>query len=290
MVICAGLFAQQAADEANSPFRMPDSIRNVIDNAPEIFLLGVGYAKTESDGEAILLSESRARLKIAQQIASIVFNYASESELTIMRSKADLHGSFVVKREKSPDGVWWTVVFANKNINRVTQLYPYTDTNTILFNAANALWFDILKISIDKVIPDWILTPPDAENMVYGLGAAKLDNDEDSLQLAKERARSSLARSIHTGILFSSYTLDVNNTEYYEECVSFTSVCDNILIRTELINLAKTEDGTWWVMLGCSVFYIDTPVRASEEELELRRIEMKRITDEEFERFFKSTE
>ena len=36
---------------------MPDEIRAIVSNAGENYLVGVGSAKTESDGESILLAE-----------------------------------------------------------------------------------------------------------------------------------------------------------------------------------------------------------------------------------------
>jgi hypothetical protein len=266
MIAGAVLFAQQPeADNGSSTLRLPDSIRNIIVNMPEDSRCGVGTAKMESDGESILLAEANARLEIARQLTTEIHSIIRidynggpilVEELTEARTKTNVNGATIVRRDKTSDGRWWCVVSLTER-HKDIQPKPDTTINIIRSNAAEL--FDISNIRIDSAIPEWDLTPLDylPEDMAYGVGAAKLDNDEDSIQLARERARRSLARSLHTEISFVEYFLDVDDTvSNYEYCVSDTSIYDDKPIQTQLLHLAKTEDGTWWVMLGCPVLNV----------------------------------
>jgi hypothetical protein len=88
--------------------------------------------------------------------------------------------------------------------------------------------------------------------MICAVGAAKLDNDEDVVYLAMERARRSLARSISAEIksVVSDYNNESKSQTYQEEGVSIISVYEHTPIPVILLNQAKTRDGTLWVMLG----------------------------------------
>jgi len=54
---------------------MPDEIRAALRDASEGFIVGIGMAKEESDGESIRLAEDLARGQIAQAM-----NYRTENE------------------------------------------------------------------------------------------------------------------------------------------------------------------------------------------------------------------
>jgi hypothetical protein len=238
------------------------------DIPPEGFYWGIGVAKTESDGESILLAEDRARADIVRQIGLIVSNmnkyYVDEDTSSEVRSQRSLlsdsiRGSTVIKRYKDKNGCWWCLVYLRKEISQNLQLIAPINmeraTEIMRINIENMPKAESIII-IDK-IPEWVLYPYKYVpfGTVAGVGAAKLDNDEDAIYLARERARRSMTHSISADIhgYFFEYSYDLNNQleNYKEENISVNSIYDSQEIEMHLLNLAKTKDGTWWVMLGC---------------------------------------
>lgn len=235
---------------------IPDWIN---DFPPEDAIWGIGIAKTESDGESILLAEDRARVAIARQLSTSV--NASEN-LAIQNTNIHVSGSKVLYREKDKDGAWWCLIElakANYNYQPSIESEHSIILDKLRVNAAELsnmdLRNDIIR-NVETLTLDWIFKPLQyqPEDMLYGLGGAKLDNDEESIQLAKERARQSLARSLHTKVeaAFYDYNINDESESYQEDNFSTTSQYDHSAIQMEMLHLAKTKDGTWWVLLGCS--------------------------------------
>ena len=257
---------------------IPDSIKAALEKTPVDVLCGIGSAKTESDGEAILLAEDRAREHIAIQLDNSVTETKREDEngtgaveiITESRAVTTVYNAQVVLREKDKNGNWWCLVWAPKNQSEY--LKPITDDifEILRSNAAELTALTELKREIIRdleiretvtvyentsSIPGWVFNYSDKpEDVLVGLGAAKLDNDKDSIQLAKERARRSLAHSLGVQVTSVYYAFEADNTELYEELhTSVTSVFDHSAIPTLLYRYTKTKDGTWWVMLGVVV-------------------------------------
>jgi hypothetical protein len=256
---------------------VPQVIKDAVINAPDDVIIGIGVAKTESDGESILLAEDRARTEIATLIETHItdterkIDYENGTNMVentvVSRTVTRLYNAQVVLREKDKNGKWWCVVYASKGLNK-----PITDDifEILRSNAAELTALTELKREITRYgetvtvyentssIPSWVFEPYQykAEDVVFGLGAAKSDNDEDSIRLAKERARRSLAHSLDAQVTSVYYTFQADNTELYEEVnTSVTSVYDHTAIPTLLFQYAKTKDGTYWVMLYCPIQY-----------------------------------
>jgi hypothetical protein len=262
------LFSCGADKKSAAPAGFPDAVKNAIKNVPEDVLLGIGTAKTESDGESILLAEDRAREEIARQLSSYITNTRrdflledgtpAEENFTESLTTVTVGGAKVVERVKDKGGNWWCVAwFLNSRLS-IPYRVPFRDEIPDIIRSNMAETHDAAGIRADAAIPDWVLRPHFVlpEDAMFGLGAAKLDNDEESIFLAKERARRSLARSLSTEVTSVFYDLTVNGdneeTSYTEINSSVTSKYDHTAIQTQLFNLAKTKDGTWWVLLGCS--------------------------------------
>lgn len=239
--------------------RVPESIKNAIRNAPEDALLGVGSAKTESDGESILLAECHAREEIARQIKTLIRDTTKEypdttgqtEELVEAIATASVRGSRVVVREKTSDGAWWCVVELQKNNNPVTlrQNDVFDIVRSNVTEGGNAV-----SSNVNTAIPDWVLRPQTPKDVLEGVGAAKLDNDNDSIILAKERARRSLSYSIETEINDLVLDFTVDDVFVYQDVFSSNvSKYNYTAIETLLVRQEKTKDGTWWVMLHCPI-------------------------------------
>ena len=246
---------------------IPDSIKNVVRNAPEDVLIGIGVAITESDGEAMLLAENRAREEIARQLSTLINdttrNYENndiwEESLIEAYSITKVASSKVIRRERDKNGNWWCVVAMIQKESK-----PNEGDLFNIFRSNMTKSFDITNVRTVAEIPEWVWDSYGQlpEDVFCGIGAARLNNDEDSILLAKERARRSLAHSLSTDVTSTFYSFIVNNTEPYydEEITSNTSVYNHTPIQTQLLNLAKTKDGTWWVMLGCFISTKETDI------------------------------
>ena len=275
---CFLLFFSCKQKETSSTAKAPDWLN---DFPPEDVLWGIGLAKTESDGESILLAEDRARISIARQLSSrVTAYYPNESDgdtnvpgLTAQYTNIDIYYSKVIRQEKDGNGTWWCLIeFPKSHIDLIIEPSPDNDLDILLSNAEELSNMELRKDIIRNVETstlEWIFTPAQylPVDMLYGIGAAKLDNDKDSIQLAKERARRSLARSLHTEVKAVFYDLGDN---YQEDNSIAGSKYDYSALETNLIHLAKTKDGTWWVLLGSSSLY-----KAAKEQV------LKILTEEE---------
>jgi hypothetical protein len=253
--------------KANDETRVPDSVKLAVKNLPDDLFLGVGVAKTESDGESILLAEDRARAEIARQIDTAIYDHLiSETSISVARTVTHVYNSEVILREKDKNGNWWCVVLAPKDQNNPGKPETADDVGILRSNASERTALMELKKEIirngevitifqgETSIPDWVFDPAriQPEDTVFGLGAAKLDNDRDSIWLASERARRSLAHSFDVEITSDHYTLEENNRELYQENnTSITSIFEIAAIPVFVWEYARSKDGTWWVLLGC---------------------------------------
>jgi hypothetical protein len=224
------------------------------DFPPEDVLWGIGVAQTESDGESILLAEDRARTAIARQLNADIYDYTSEDQsvdVSQMITSKIVIGSSAIMRYKSKNGGWWCLVElpkANALLDGI-ELAQDGIAATLRSNMEN--YPDVKNTVTLDDIPIWVFQSWPPEGMIWAMGAAKLDNDEDAVYLAMERARRSLARSISAEInaVFSDYIVSESES-YQEDGASITSAYEYTAIQMLLIDQAKTKDGTFWVLVG----------------------------------------
>jgi hypothetical protein len=286
---------QPNVESKNGVSEVPGWVNELFTNAPGFVFLGIGRAKTESDGESILLAEDRARADIAGQLESRIESYNTkynvegtsiiiEEDLSQMITSATLKHSMVIKRGKDNRSQWWCAVELklNKGIPAIRpQMTEISDI--IRYNKDNLP--DTTNVSIVNEIPDWVLNPNPPEDAAFGIGAAKLDNIDEAVYTAMARARRSLARSLSADV--SSVVIDLsysNEDDSYQEYFdSITSVYDNTAMQLEVINIAKTKDGTLWIMLGCPVVPVEIDW-SEETNLRIPPEEAFRRMDEAFEK------
>jgi hypothetical protein len=138
------------------------------DIPPEGVYWGIGIAKTESDGESILLAEDRARADIVRQMGLILLSnskyYVDEDTSSEVRYQRTLlidsiRGSTVIKRYKDKNGCWWCLVELRKEISQKLQLIAPINmeraTEIMRINIENMPKAEGVII-IDK-IPEWVL-------------------------------------------------------------------------------------------------------------------------------------
>ena len=250
------------------------------DPAPEDALWGIGVAHSESDGESILLAEDRARTEIARQLETNVYSIIAEdqagdisADFSQMTTSTVLIGSQVVRRYKDTNGAWWCLAELPKANAFLRGSKPAQIDNAATFQSDIEIlrsnrenWPDIKNAVTVNDIPGWVFDSG-PEDMICGVGAAKLDNDEETVNLAMERARRSLARSLSAEInaVFSDYYVSESES-YQEDGGSITSIYEYTPIQTLLLNQAKTKDGTLWVMLGKAKPAVQLPTSFDAEE------------------------
>ena len=240
------------------------------DFPPEDVLWGIGTAQTESDGESILLAEDRARTSIARQLNTRIRSLINEEQsVEIVQSITSqiVIGSRVTRRYKAKDGTWWCVVELTKANMFLSGIELTQDDSAVILRSNMENWPDVKNaVKLDDT-PGWVFDAG-PEDMMCGVGAAKLDNDDEAVYLAMERARRSLARSLSAEInaVFSDYVVSESES-YQEDDTSITSVYEHTTIQTQLLNLAKTKDGTLWVMLGYPQNQLSLIPETDEEKL-----------------------
>ena len=285
---------QRDGTEADVPAWMNDM-------PPEDALWGIGVAHTESDGESILLAEDRARTSIARQVDSNVYSIIEEDQaggisvdFSQMTTSTVLIGSQVIRRYKDSTGAWWCLAELPKG-NAIPNLHPYLSgtkparidnaaafqSDIEIFRSNRENWPDIKNAVTLNDIPRWVFDDNAPEDMICGVGAAKLTDGEEAANLAMERARRSLARSLLAEInaVFSDYVVSESES-YQEDGGSITSIYEYTPIQTLLLDQAKTKDGTLWVMLGIARSAVLQRLIIDAEERLNRAFEQARLIEE----------
>ena len=119
--------------------RIPPAIREVIRNAPEDALVGVGTARMSTLSQSRTISQTRARAEISRQmstlISDMVSDYTASSEIdhsatisfqqniTVALSRSRLQGASIIEEVEDANGNYWTVVMLNKTstVNEINQ-------------------------------------------------------------------------------------------------------------------------------------------------------------------------
>jgi hypothetical protein len=107
--------------------------------------------------------------------------------------------------------------------------------------------------SRDPNVPDWVLNPPTQEDVIYGIGTAKLSNVNQSMTIAEARARTSLAFQLNTAVqaMITDYNRSAG-TENSQASLNFAESVSRQLTQTKLTGAVpdkreQTKDGIWWV-------------------------------------------
>jgi len=191
-----------------------------------------------------------------------------EENLTLIYSNAHIRGAKTVVLVKTDDGTWWCVISLLASI-----ILP-----------------DIGSVRTVSSAPEWIneRLGTREEDVLYGIGAAGTENGASFASEALSRARTSLGRSLHSEVASSARYYEVKNgaesiSPLNEITTEISSEHQYTDLPIRLIDLAKTDDNTLWVILGCKVEttvggYEELPVLQTEpietEELMYEELEM----------------
>jgi len=107
-------------------------------------------------------------------------------------------------------------------------------------------------------VPDFVLNPPNNEDVIYGIGSAQLSNSQLAMRTAEARARRSLAQTLRVSVqgMLIDYTEsagvgdDLTNTQFVQDVGR--QLTDANLIGSKVVKRQQTKDKTWWVLMALS--------------------------------------
>lgn len=104
-------------------------------------------------------------------------------------------------------------------------------------------------------VPEFIMNPPQSDEVLYGIGSAKTSTDNLSMTLAEDRARLAIASTLSTHV--KSMTIDYvkeagnatskSSLEFIERVTENT--VDTKVNGAKVIKREKMSDGTWYVLM-----------------------------------------
>jgi hypothetical protein len=107
-------------------------------------------------------------------------------------------------------------------------------------------------------MPDFVLNPPTQDDVLYGIGSAKLATQQLSMTMADSRARQSVAFQLRTNVqaMITDYARQSGTMEE-STALELAEVVGRQLVNVELsgAKVVKREvmkDGTFWVLMSYS--------------------------------------
>jgi hypothetical protein len=109
--------------------------------------------------------------------------------------------------------------------------------------------------SFDPNLPDFVMNPPLQDDVLFGVGSARLSSTNQSMTFAEARARQSLASqiSINVQAMLTDYSRDaggLNDKAALELAENVgRQIIDTTLTGAVPVKREKTPDGNFWVMV-----------------------------------------
>ncbi|MDR2658372.1 MAG: LPP20 family lipoprotein [Spirochaetaceae bacterium] len=126
----------------------------------------------------------------------------------------------------------------------------------VLFAALGCASRPTSAISTGKVaeLPDFMEKAPESDTDIYGIGSARLNNQELARQTAESRARRAIADNLSIQVqgMLTDYSReagtlkDVSSLQLVENIGR--QVTDAKLTGVKIVKRERTKDGTWWVL------------------------------------------
>jgi hypothetical protein len=105
-------------------------------------------------------------------------------------------------------------------------------------------------------LPSFVLNPPDQEDVIYGIGTAKMETTTMSLSMAEARARQALAFQLNSNVqaMITDYAREAGTANksvslQFAEQVG-RQITNTKLQGTSAVKREQTSDGSYWVMMG----------------------------------------
>jgi hypothetical protein len=118
-------------------------------------------------------------------------------------------------------------------------------------------------------LPDFVMNPPSGDDVIYGVGVAKMSNLNQSMTMAQNRARVSIAQQIDAQVrnMIDDYTAGIEggkpaDAEGFQRSVSRT-LTEAKLSGTKVIQQAQGTDGTFYCLMAIN----KTDVKQQTEEV-----------------------
>jgi murein DD-endopeptidase MepM/ murein hydrolase activator NlpD len=107
-------------------------------------------------------------------------------------------------------------------------------------------------------LPDFILNPPDNEDVIYGVGIAKMASDSMGMSISENRARVSISQQIDSRVknMIDDYQAQAGDSENPADAEGFQQSVSRTLSQTRLsgTKVVKRDkiDGTWYALVSLS--------------------------------------
>jgi hypothetical protein len=107
-------------------------------------------------------------------------------------------------------------------------------------------------------LPDFILNPPDNEDVIYGVGIAKMANDSMGMSISENRARVSISQQIDSRVknMIDDYQAQAGDSDNASDAEGFQRSVSRTLSQTKLsgTKVVKRDkiDGTWYALVSLS--------------------------------------
>jgi archaellum component FlaG (FlaF/FlaG flagellin family) len=105
-------------------------------------------------------------------------------------------------------------------------------------------------------IPDFVTNPPQSPTLLYGVGSASQSNQQLAITMAESRARQSLASQLQITVqgAIEDYIQESGVTGS-TQAIEFSEVVGRQILNVNLkgatvVQRAKSDDGTWWVLIS----------------------------------------
>ncbi|QEN09276.1 hypothetical protein EXM22_15290 [Oceanispirochaeta crateris] len=112
------------------------------------------------------------------------------------------------------------------------------------------------KVEERRDLPDWFLNPPSSDEVIYGLGMAKMSSDSLSRDTAIARARKDVALQVSTRVqsMMTDYVQEAG-AEGNSQTISFVESITKQVADVELRNSVTDKvyaatDGNWFAMVS----------------------------------------
>jgi hypothetical protein len=104
-------------------------------------------------------------------------------------------------------------------------------------------------------LPSFVLNPPVAEDVIYGIGSAKLANQSQAMQTADARGRTAIAFTLNANV--EAMIIDYSRTAGNENSQQSLQFIENISRQVTQVKLQgatvvqreQTPDGTFWALV-----------------------------------------